>query len=68
MEVTNVMGPGDLAPQLDLQASVMRLDNAFEYLFTQMRKSKQETECLCLRFLQNLTFHVFGEKDFSANN
>jgi hypothetical protein len=42
MEVTNVMGPGDLAPQLDLQASVMSLDKAFEYLFTQLRKSKHQ--------------------------
>jgi hypothetical protein len=35
-------GQGDLAPQLDLQASVMSLDKAFEYLFIQLRKSKQE--------------------------
>jgi hypothetical protein len=42
MEVTNAMGSGDLAPQLGLQASVMRLDNNFEYLFTQLSKSKHE--------------------------
>jgi hypothetical protein len=45
MEVTKALGQGDLAPQLDLQASVMRLNNGFECLFTQMRESKHETQC-----------------------
>jgi hypothetical protein len=43
MEVTKAMGQGDLAPQLDLQASVMRLDNGFQSLFTQLCEGKHET-------------------------
>jgi hypothetical protein len=39
MEVTNVMGPGDLAPQLDFQASVMSLDKAFRvFIYTVAQK------------------------------